>query len=58
MATRNGFFINLDVPHRLTAWVTGGMVLAVLSGCVTSPVYTLPARKTGPDLLQPGHEAE
>jgi predicted acylesterase/phospholipase RssA len=45
MATRNGFFINLDVPHRLTAWVTGGMVLVVLSGCVTSPVYTLPAAK-------------
>ena len=45
MATRNGCFINVDAPHRLTAWVTGGMVLAVLSGCVTSPVYTLPAAK-------------
>jgi len=42
MATRNGFFINVNTPLRVTAWVTGGMVLAVLSGCVTSPVYTVP----------------
>ena len=58
MATRNGFFINVDAPHRLTAWVTVGMVLAVLSGCVTSPVYTVPSAKTRPDILQPCHEAE
>ena len=45
MATRNGFFINLDAPRRLATWGTVGMVLAVLSGCVTSPVYTLPAAK-------------
>ena len=45
MATRNGFFTNVDAPHGLTAWVTGGMVLAVLSGCVTSPVYTIPVPK-------------
>src|SRR6185295_6635720 len=45
MATRNGFFINVNTPLRVTAWVTGGMVLAVLSGCVTSPVYTLPVAK-------------
>src|SRR5580765_8664300 len=42
MATQQGFFITVDTPHRLTAWITGGMVLAVLSGCVTSPVYTVP----------------
>jgi predicted acylesterase/phospholipase RssA len=45
MATRNGFFINVDSSHRVTAWVPVGMVLAVLSGCVTSPVYTAPAAK-------------
>jgi predicted acylesterase/phospholipase RssA len=45
MATRNGFFIKVDAPHGLTAWGTVGMVLAVLSGCVTSPVYTVPMAK-------------
>jgi predicted acylesterase/phospholipase RssA len=45
MATRNGCFINVDAPHRFTAWGTLGMVLAVLSGCVTSPVYTVPMSK-------------
>ncbi len=53
MATRNGFFINMDAPHGLTAWVTVGMVLAVLSGCVTSPVYTIPAPK--PDQTSCSH---
>jgi len=45
MATRNRFLMNVDAPHGLTAWVTVGMVLAVLSGCVTSPVYTVPVAK-------------
>jgi predicted acylesterase/phospholipase RssA len=45
MTTRNGFFTNVDAPHELTAWVTVGAALAVLSGCVTSPVYTLPVAK-------------
>jgi predicted acylesterase/phospholipase RssA len=45
MTTRNGFFTNVDAPHGLTAWVTVGAALAVLSGCVTSPVYTLPVAK-------------
>jgi hypothetical protein len=53
----NWVFIKVDAPHGLTAWVTGGMVLAVLSGCHVSSVYTA-GGKTGPDILQPGHEAE
>ena len=53
MANRNGFFINVDAPHRLTAWVMVGMVLAVLSGCVTSPVYTVPQQK--PDRTSCSH---
>src|SRR4026209_2522643 len=53
MATRNGIFINVDAPHRLTAWVMVGMVLAVLSGCVTSPVYTVPQQK--PDQTSCSH---
>ena len=53
MATRNGFLINVDAPHGLTAWVTVGMVLAVLSGCVTSPVYTIPVPK--PDQTSCSH---
>ena len=53
MATRNGFFINVYAPQGLTAWVTVGMVLAVLSGCVTSPVYTVPRQK--PDQTSCSH---
>jgi len=46
MATRNGFFINnLAAPHGFTAGGMVGIALAVLSGCVTSPVYTLPVAK-------------
>ena len=41
MAARNGCFIDVDAPHRLTAWTVVGMLLLMLSGCVTSPVYTL-----------------
>jgi predicted acylesterase/phospholipase RssA len=45
MATQSGFFITVAAPHGFTAWGTIGIVLAVLSGCVTSPVYTLPVAK-------------
>ncbi|HEX4969262.1 MAG TPA: patatin-like phospholipase family protein [Nitrospiraceae bacterium] len=53
VATRKRFFITVDVPHGLAAWVTGGMVLAVLSGCVTSPVYIIPVPK--PDQTSCSH---
>ena len=45
MTTRNGFLINVDAPHGVTAWITIGMVLSMLSGCVSSPVHTLPPPK-------------
>ncbi len=51
MATRNRFLINRDARHELTAWITIGMVL--VSGCVTSPVYTVP--RQNPDLTACNH---
>ena len=58
MATRNGFLINVDAPHGLTAWITIGMVLCMLSGCVSfSSLYTS-AAKAGPGILQPPDETE
>lgn len=39
--------------HRLTAWVTVGMFLSLLSGCVTSPVYTVPPPKPGQTCSHP-----
>ena len=53
MAARNGCFINVDAPHGLTAWVAVGMLLSMLSGCVTSPVYTLSPPK--PDQISCNH---
>lgn len=53
MAARNGCFINVDAPHRLTAWTVVGMLLLMLSGCVTSPVYTLSPPK--PDQMSCNH---
>jgi len=53
MAARNRRFINVDAPHRLTAWTVVGMLLLMLSGCVTSPVYTLSPPK--PDQISCNH---
>src|SRR5580765_1289353 len=53
MATRNGFFINVNTPLRVTAWVTGGKALSILSGCLSSPVYTVPPPK--PDQTSCSH---
>ena len=39
--------------HRLTDWVTVGMVLSLLSGCVTSPVYIVPPPKPGQTCTHP-----
>ena len=38
----HGFTVNVDASHALTAWVAVGIVLSMLSGCVSSPVYTVP----------------
>jgi predicted acylesterase/phospholipase RssA len=51
MATRNRFFINMNARHEVTAWITIGMVL--VSGCVTSPVYTVP--RQNPDRTSCNH---
>ena len=54
----HGFTVNVAASHGLTAWVTVGMVLSMLSGCVSfSSLYTS-AAKAGPDILQPPDETE
>ena len=47
VANRNGFIGHVAASQGLTTWVTVGMVLSMLSGCVTSPVHTLPPPKPG-----------
>src|SRR6478609_6622023 len=42
-----------EAPHGLTAWVSIGMVLSILSGCLSSPVYTVPPPK--PDQTSCSH---
>src|SRR6476620_7329373 len=49
----HGFTVNVDASHALTAWVAVGIFLAVLSGCVTSPVYTVP--RQNPDQTSCSH---
>ena len=53
VANRHGFIVNVAASHGLTAWVVVGMVLFMLSGCVTSPVYTLSPPK--PDQISCNH---
>ena len=49
----HGFTVNVAASQGLTAWVTVGMVLSMLSGCVSSPVYTLPPPKPGQTCSHP-----
>src|SRR6185436_19518037 len=53
VANGNGVKINVGASHWLTAWVAVGLVLSLLSGCVTSPVYTVPPPK--PDQTSCSH---
>ena len=46
MANRSGMFVTRDVVQRFQATLAIGQLLIVLSGCVTSPVYTLHIPKT------------
>jgi predicted acylesterase/phospholipase RssA len=50
VANFNGFMVRGGLFHRPTAW---GMLLLLLSGCVTSPVHTLPPPK--PDQTSCSH---
>lgn len=45
VATRNDYLVNGAASQGRTAWVVVGMLLLMLSGCVTSPVYTLQTPK-------------
>jgi predicted acylesterase/phospholipase RssA len=45
MMNREGLLSDGGVLQNVKAWVAAGMVLAVLPGCVASPVYTLPRPK-------------
>ena len=47
------FTVNVAVSQGLTCWVTVGIVLSMLSGCVSSPVYTVPPPK--PDQTSCSH---
>ena len=47
VANRNGFIANVAASRGLTARIAVGMVLSMLSGCVSSPVHTLPPPKPG-----------
>ena len=51
MTTRNRFLTTMDASHGVTAWITIGMIL--VSGCVTSPVHTVPRQK--PDQASCSH---
>ena len=53
VANRHGFIVDVAASPRLSAWVVVGMVLFMLSGCVTSPVYTLSPPK--PDQISCNH---
>ena len=53
VAKRNGVKINVGASHRLTARVVVGMLLLMLSGCVTSPTYTISPPK--PDQMSCNH---
>ena len=57
VAKRNGVKINVGASHRLTARVVVGMLLLMLSGCVTSPTYTIspPKPKMLPGLRGPNY---
>jgi predicted acylesterase/phospholipase RssA len=46
MVNGEGLLSNGGALRNVKAWVAAGMVLAVLPGCVTSPVYTLPRPKS------------
>ena len=46
-ANRNDFIVNVTASHGLTALMAVGMLLLMLSGCATSPTYTLPPPKPG-----------
>jgi predicted acylesterase/phospholipase RssA len=41
VANRHGFKVNVTASHRLSTLVVFGVLLFMLSGCVTSPIYTL-----------------
>ena len=41
VTNRHGFIVNVAASQGRTAWAVVGMLLFILSGCVTSPVYTL-----------------
>ncbi len=45
MVNGEGLLSNGGVLRNVKAWVAAGIVLAVLPGCVTSPVYTIPRPK-------------
>jgi predicted acylesterase/phospholipase RssA len=45
MANHNGFIVSVAPLRGLTGWVAVGMFLSLLSGCVSSPVHTLPPPK-------------
>lgn len=53
VATRNDYLVNGAASQGRTAWVVVGMLLLMLSGCVTSPVYTLSSPK--PDQISCNH---
>ena len=53
VANRHGFIVNVAASQGRTAWVVVGMLLFMLSGCVTSPVYTLQPPK--PDQMSCNH---
>ncbi|MDF2460377.1 MAG: exported protein of unknown function [Nitrospira sp.] len=45
VANHHGFLVNVAALRGLTGWVAVGMFLSLLSGCVSSPVHTLPPPK-------------
>src|SRR5688572_16884284 len=47
VANHHGFLVNVAALRGLTGWVAVGMFLSLLSGCVSSPVHTLPPPKPG-----------
>ncbi len=53
VVSRHGFKVNVAASHRLLTLVGFGMLLFTLSGCVTSPVYTLSPPK--PDQISCNH---
>ena len=58
VADGNGVKLNVGASHGLTAWVAIGIVLSMLSGCVSFSSLYASAAKAGPNILQPSDETE